>query len=99
MGTTDHPERKCTRCMLDRSQIVQERLPSAAPALDWATEWCAEVNSNAVPLATVVCTAADGLQWFACDKPEHQAEYGDPSTPTRTTPIAEWFAQLFARDP
>lgn len=65
-----HPERACTRCVLEMGHM-RPRGPRT--------------------VATVVCTARDGLQWFACDKPEHQREYDDPTTPTRTTPIAEWF--------
>jgi hypothetical protein len=39
--------------------------------------------------ATVVCTATDGLQWYACDELAHQER-------AATRPIAEWFAELDA---
>jgi hypothetical protein len=40
-------------------------------------KWCGKQ-------ATLVSTAPDGMQWFSCDDPKHQAE--------TTVPIAEWFA-------
>jgi hypothetical protein len=45
--------------------------------------WCGK-------LATVVCTQADGLQWYACDDAAHQEG-------AKTERIAEWFARLDAR--
>ena len=39
--------------------------------------------------ATLVCTAPDRLQWFACDLPEHSAG-------TTTEPIDQWFARILA---
>lgn len=51
----------------------------------------------AATLATVVCTARDGLQWYACDKPEHRAEYDDASIPAAVVmPIAEWWTSVAA---
>jgi hypothetical protein len=43
-------------------------------------------------VATVVCTERDAilpLQWFACDKAEHQAG-------GTAEPIASWFARIYA---
>lgn len=41
--------------------------------------WCGKV-------ATCVCAARDGLQWFACDAHTEGAA---------TEPIAAWFVRLF----
>lgn len=35
--------------------------------------------------ATLLSTAPDGLQWYSCDDPTHQAE--------RTEPLAAWYAR------
>jgi hypothetical protein len=45
--------------------------------------WCGE-------LATVVCTAEDGMQWYACDDRDHQEG-------AKTQPIGEWFARIGLR--
>ena len=43
--------------------------------------------------ATVVCTAADRLQWFACDRPEHQRDLGGAPA-AAFEPIGPWFARV-----
>jgi hypothetical protein len=43
-------------------------------------EWCGQ-------RATVVCTAADQIEWFACDIPAHQEG-------AKTMPIDDWFRKL-----
>lgn len=42
--------------------------------------------------ATLVCTAPDGLQWYACERPEHSAG-------ATTEPIDQWFARILAEPP
>lgn len=46
--------------------------------------WCGE-------LATVVCTAADKLQWFACDRDEHHVD--DEGRKASLEPIGGWFTR------
>lgn len=40
-------------------------------------------------VATVVCTDATGLQWYACEAPAHRPKA------VKTEPVADFFARLF----
>lgn len=42
--------------------------------------------------ATVVCTAKDGLQWYACSDPKHHKD--DKGNEAEVMPIEKWWKEF-----